>query len=317
VVLSCDNMPGNGRVLRQACIDFAALQDDALAQWIATHVQFPSTMVDRIVPKPTRADRTDASAALGLVDTMPLSAEPYCQWVIERFDGPRPLWEAAGAEYVSDVAPWESAKLRLLNGGHVALAYLGVLAGFETVADAIDDPDLHEFMLRFMLDEQRPTLPAHGPDIEGYVQQLLRRWGNRGISDALVRVGRDGSVKLPTRLLASLRENLAAGRPAPCTILAVAAWMRCATGHDGRGRRLSLPDSMSQRLRRRAQAAGEDPTRLVDAFLGLREVFDGDLPRAPGLRAALVSALHDLQTRGARAAAATAAGAMVTAGATP
>jgi fructuronate reductase len=311
VVLSCDNMPGNGHVLRQACIDFAALQDDGLAQWIATHAQFPCTMVDRIVPAPTRVDRADASAALGLVDAMPVSSEPYCQWVIERFDGPRPRWDVAGAEYVDDVRPWEAAKLRLLNGGHLALAYVGLLAGFETVADAIDHPDLLGYMLRFMLDEQRPTLPPSGHDIAGYAQQLVRRWRNRGITDSLSRVGRDGSVKLPARLLASLQDNLAAGRPAPCTVLAVAAWMRCATGHDGRGRRLSLPDPMADRLRRRTQAAGDDPERLVDACLGIREVFDRPLAGHPALRHALVRSVAALQAFGAvRAAAACADGSL-------
>src|SRR5690606_30447385 len=136
VILSCDNMACNGRTLRQACIDHAALQDDRLAQWIASAVQFPCSMVDRIVPTPTGTDHDDAAQALGVIDAAPVSAEPYCQWVMERFDGPRPLWEAVGAEMVSDVAPWEASKLRLLNGGHLALAYLGLLAGFGTVAGA-------------------------------------------------------------------------------------------------------------------------------------------------------------------------------------
>ena len=302
VVLSCDNMAANGRLLRQACIDFASLLDDTLAEWIAAQVQFPSTMVDRIVPATTEADREEAAAALGLADAVPVSAEPFCQWVIERFDGPRPFWEAAGAEFVQNVAPWESAKLRLLNGGHLALAYLGLLAGLHTVAEVAADPAFGAFVLRFMLDEQRPTLPPVGQDLRAYARRLLDRWRNPGIVDQLARVGRDGSTKLPARLLDPLRENLQAGRPAPCTVLAIAAWMRCATGHDGSGRLLPLRDPMAARLRHLGRQVGGDPERLVDAFLGIAEIFGDDLPQHPLLRPALVRAMIALQQGGARGA---------------
>jgi fructuronate reductase len=152
VVISCDNLPANGRVLRQVCIDFAALQDDRLADWIARHVQFPGTMVDRIVTAATSRDLERAASALGLVDAMPVCAEPFYQWVIEQFEGPRPRWDAAGAEYVADVTAWEASKLRLLNGGHLAMACLGRLAGCATVADAMEVPGFNAFALRFMLE---------------------------------------------------------------------------------------------------------------------------------------------------------------------
>jgi fructuronate reductase len=302
-VLSCDNIAANGRTLHQACIDFAALQhDDGAAQWIAHNVQFPGTMVDRIVPATTETDCEEASAALGVLDAAPVSAEPFSQWVIERFDGPRPRWEAAGAEFVSDVAPWEASKLRLLNGGHLAIAYLGLLAGFDTVADAAADPDFADYALRFMLDEQRPTLPPSDHDIGAYARQLLARWRNPGIAHQLERVGRDGSAKLPTRLLASLRDNLRARRPAPCTLLAIAAWMRCAAGPEVSGRPLMLRDRLGVKLRRIGREAGNEPARLVDAFLAVPDIFGQDLPRRPSVRLALTRAMAALQRGGARGA---------------
>jgi len=302
VVLSCDNLPANGRLLRQVCIDFAALHDDRLAAWIAGSVQFPSTMVDRIVPMTSACDIDDAAATTGLVDAAPVCAEPFHQWVIERFDGARPRWDAAGAEYVTDVAPWEASKLRLLNGGHLAIACLGQLAGCATVADAMAVPGMSAFALRFMLDEQKPTLPPSDHDIDAYARQLLARWRSRGIAHRLDRVARDGSSKLPSRLLAALRNNRRAGRPAHCTVLAIAAWMRCVAGRDDAGKPIALPDSMNMELKRRAAAAGTDPRRLVDLLMDMPEIFGDDMPRDRDLRRDLIDAVDMLQQRGARAA---------------
>lgn len=302
VLLSCDNLPGNGRILRQACIDFAALHDDALAGWIAREVQFPSTMVDRIVPGTRPEDRDDARAAHGLEDAAPVSAEPYHQWVIERFDGPRPRWDAAGAEYVADVAPWEASKLRLLNGGHLALAWLGRLAGCSTVAEAVAVPGLSAFVLRFMLDEQKPTLPPSNHDIDLYARQLLARWRSRSISHQLDRITRDGSAKLPTRLAASLLENRRAGRPVPCTVLAIAAWMRCIAGRDDSGRTMAFEDELGAELRSRVADTADQPAALVGRLLACREVFDDALARDADLRRALTEAVVLLHQRGARAA---------------
>jgi fructuronate reductase len=302
VVLSCDNVPGNGRLLRQACLDFAALRDDRLAHWIDASVRFPSTMVDRIVPVPSDEERHDAIAALGLLDRVPVAAEPFCQWIIERFDGPRPQWELAGAEFVSDVRPWETVKLRLLNGSHLVIAYLGLLAGHPTVADAIEDTALRALALRFMLDEQRPTVQHGTLDVAAYARQLVDRWRNRGIVDPLVRVGREGSTKLPARLLAPLRQNLRDGRPAPCTLLAIAAWIRCLTLHGSHGGVPGLSDPLAGTLRRIARAAGDDAGRLVDGVLGLSQVFSRSIAAHPLVRRELAQALATLQQLGPRAA---------------
>lgn len=300
VVLSCDNIIANGRTVRQACVDYAALQSDSLSQWIGANVQFPSTMVDRIVPVASDDDHEDAAAALGLIDAAPVSAEPYCQWVIEHFDGPRPSWEAAGAEMVTDVSPWETTKLRLLNGGHLAMACLGLLAGFQTVAQTVADPDFAAFALRFMLDEQKPTLPPSPHDVDSYAHDLLARWRNPGIAHQLERICRDGSSKLPARLLAPLRQNLQDHRPTPCTFLAIAAWMRCVSGLTETGRPMLVRDQLSARLRPLIRQAAGDGARLVDIFLDVPEVFAGDLARHATVRLELQRAMALLQHRGAR-----------------
>ena len=297
VVLSCDNMLANGRVLQQACVDYASLHDDGLAAWIDSEVQFPATMVDRIVPTSTDADRQFALRTLGLKDDAPVSAEPFSQWVIERFDGPRPRWDAAGAEYVGDVAPWEASKLRLLNGGHLAVAYLGLLARVSTVHEALGEDGFHDFALRFMIAEQKPTLPASDHDIDAYAHQLLDRWCNHGIVHQLQRVGRDGSGKLPTRLLASLKDNLVAGRPAPCTLLAVAAWMLCATEDDENGD-VMIEDEHGDLLRSMRVAAGDNAERWVDAALLSTPVFGPQLAGDAGVRAALARSINALQGLG-------------------
>ena len=297
VILSCDNLASNGRVLQQACVDYASLQDDALATWIGSAVQFPATMVDRIVPATTDEDRAFAARALGLKDWVPVSAEPFSQWVIERFDGPRPRWDAVGAEYVADVAPWEASKLRLLNGGHLAVAYLGLLAGCSTVSEALAQPVFGDFALQFMVDEQKPTLPPSDHDIEAYARQLLARWRNGGIVHPLQRIGRDGGAKLSGRLLSSLQDNLAVGRPAPCTTLAVAAWMLCVTQDDAAGQPL-LDDETVDAFRAMRRAFGDDVRGWVDAALEVRGVFGDELPRDPTFAASLAAAIVDLRRHG-------------------
>ncbi|RZL93763.1 MAG: mannitol dehydrogenase family protein [Variovorax sp.] len=301
VVLSCDNLPANGRVLRQMCIDYAALHDDGLSNWIAQAVSFPTTMVDRIVPVCTPRDREDARTALSLIDDVPVSSEPYAQWVIEHFDGPRPRWDAAGAEYVHDASPWEASKLRLHNGGHLAIACLGRLAGCTTVAEVVSLPGFCAFALRFMLDEQKPTLPPSDHDIRAYATQLLARWRIRGVVHQLDRIMVNGSAKLPARLLAPLCENRRANRPAPCTLLAVAAWMLCTLRRDGNGMRFQLEDAMEAQLARCAAASGGNPERLVDLLLALPEIF-GSLQGDAEIRCDLKRAALLVAERGAKGA---------------
>jgi fructuronate reductase len=302
VVLSCDNLPSNGRALRQVCIDYAALQDDRLSAWIAECVQFPSTMVDRIVPATSAQDMEDAHAATGFLDTVPVPAEPFHQWVIEHFDGPRPQWQAAGAEYVANVEPWEASKLRLLNGGHLVIACLGRLAGCETVAEVMDEPGFAAFIERFLRDEQKPTLPPSGHDIDTYSRQLLARFCNHGIVHRLDRIARDSSTKLAARLLDPLRQNRRAGRPAPCTVIAVAAWMRCVAYMDRHCTTSAPHDQLEGLLHRCGGEAARDPDCLVDRMLQIGAVFGEDLRCDAALNAALRKVMGVLAREGIRGA---------------
>jgi len=294
VVMSCDNLSSNGSTIRQAVIDCAALKNDKLAAWIENSVQFPNTMVDRIVPATTDEDRKAAREALGFEDAAPVSAEPYLQWVIEDFDGERPRWEAGGAELVGNVEPWEMTKLRLLNGTHMVLAYLGGLADLGTISEVTNDPLLSAFALRFMLEEQAPTLPSSCPDPERYAKLLLKRWRNPALRDDVRRIGRNGSEKLAMRILRPLSENLRAGRPSPCSILAIAGWIRWFALRDTSGTKVKLNDPLAAQFRDLCEEVGEDHPRLAKAFLSIEGVFGPELPHHEELVAELGRALSDL-----------------------
>ncbi len=226
------------------------MRDDKLAAWIAANVAFPSTMVDRIVPATSDADLAAASAALGLRDEAPVSAEPFKQWVIEdSFAAGRPAWQEAGAELVSDVAPFEDMKLRLLNASHSAIAYLGYLAGHEFVYQVMAQPDFVG-VVRALMAEAAPTLRLPpGVDVAGYQAALLDRFANPAIKHKTWQIAMDGSQKLPQRLLGSVRDNLAAGRPVKHLALAVAAWMRYAGGVDEKGTAIDVRDPLAAKFR--------------------------------------------------------------------
>ena len=300
VVVTCDNLPANGRLLAGLVRDFAALRDTALAEWIAMNVAFPSTMVDRIVPAVTPADLDDAQTAIGLSDAAPVSHEPFRQWVIEdRFlDAERPAWETAGAQIVADVTPFEHMKLRLLNGAHSALAYLGYLAGCETIFDAVSDPVLSGFVLR-LWDEILPVVPAPpDTDLRRYTEDLLVRFANPTVRHRTWQIAMDGSQKLPQRLLGTIRERLHAGLPIPSLALSVAGWIRYVGGTDDMGQPIDVRDPLAVRLR--ALAAGEDAVRRV---LTVHEVFGTDLPAAPAFVGPVTEAYRRLRQHGGRMAA--------------
>lgn len=298
-VLSCDNLPENGAAMRRIVTRLAALRDPALAEWIDTQVDFPSGMVDRIVPATTEADRDEASALLGLRDEACVVTEPFSQWVIEdRFRAGRPAWEGGGATLVRDVAPFERMKLRLLNGSHSTLAYLGYLAGHATVAETIAAPGFAALVER-LWDEASPTLalPA-GTDLAAYRGATLARFANMSLRHRTWQIAMDGTQKLPQRLLATIRDNLAAARPIDFAALGVAAWMRYVRGLDERGGPIDIRDPLAAELKRHANAS---PADRVDGLLGMAQVFGSDLPRAPGFRSLLVRWLDRLEREGAAA----------------
>ncbi len=301
-VLSCDNLPANGHTVAGVLAAFARLRDPDLAAYLAGEVACPSTMVDRIVPATTESDRAEVSAALGLHDAWPVMAEPFSQWVIEdRFPAGRPRFEEAGADLVADVAPYELMKLRLLNASHSALAYLGYLAGFETIAEVVAEPDCARFAAALMREEVRPTLRMPGSvDLPAYERALLARFANPALRHRTWQIAMDGSQKLPQRLLGTVRDRLATGAPFPRLALAVAAWMRYVTGRDERGGAIDVRDPLSARLRAIAEEAGPVPERLAPALLAVREVFGTDLPANPVFVAAVTDGLARLYEHGAR-----------------
>ncbi|KPC50769.1 mannitol dehydrogenase family protein [Amantichitinum ursilacus] len=303
-VMSCDNLAHNGRVLRQVVIDFAAQIDPELAAWIAAEVCFPCTMVDRIAPATTDADRAAAELALGAIDAWPVPCERFYQWVIEdRFAQGRPAWEKVGATLTDDVIPYELAKLRMLNGTHSTIAYLSLLAGFETVDQAIADPTIYTLIRNMMTEEIAPTLrmPA-GFDVLAYRDELLARYANPALKHRIAQISMDGSLKLPPRLLGTLQERLAAGLPVRRHLLAVAAWMRCLWGVSDHGQRFELSDPIAPRLLKIAADCSNAPDQLVVQLLGVSEIFSPQLAQSDQLRVDLLQALLALEDGALRAA---------------
>jgi len=302
-VLCCDNLPHNGAMLSGLVQDFASLRDDTLAAWIESNGAFPSTMVDRIVPALTAEDLQDAAEATGLYDAAPVSHEPFRQWVIEdRFVTARPDWEKASAQLVSDVAPYEHMKLRLLNGAHSALAYLGYLAGYETIPDVVADPAFRAYV-GVLWEEVIPVVPPPpGVDLRAYAADLLARFSNTSIRHRTWQIAMDGSQKLPQRLLSTVRERIIQQQPIPALALAVAAWIRYVGGQDERGRPIDVRDPLAERLQGMLRSAGGDPKRRVQAILGAEAVFGPDLPRMDRFAGPVSDAYALLCAKGAKGA---------------
>ncbi|RWD67606.1 MAG: mannitol dehydrogenase family protein [Mesorhizobium sp.] len=232
-VLCCDNLPANGATLHRLLVEFAKLRDPRggagdrpLAGYIADEVAFPSSMVDRIVPATTDADRARIAGELGFGDAWPVMTEPFRQWVIEdRFPAGRPAWEKFGVTMVEDVGPFEDMKLRLLNGAHSGIAYLGLLSGHATVDRAFADPAIRQFVDALWA-EAIPTLPDDaGLDTTAYTAELAERFSNTALAHRTAQIANDGSQKLPQRIIVSTLECLEAGTELVHLTLVVAAWI--------------------------------------------------------------------------------------------
>jgi len=300
--LCCDNLPSNGHVLRRLVRDFAALVDDKLAAWIEANGAFPATMVDRIVPATTDADIAEVASLIGVEDAAPVIGEPFRQWAIEDvFADGRPEWDRVGAQMVSEVGPFEFMKLRMLNGAHSSLAYLGYLSGHETVAEASSDPVLARFLAGLWA-EIMPTVPApQGVVLGDYAKALLARFQNPAIRHRTWQIAMDGSQKLPQRLLGTIRERLKAGAPIDHLALGVAAWMRYVTGTDEKGAAIDVRDPLVAELKRRADVAGHDASALVAALTGIEAIFGTDLPGEARFTKPVEAHLASLFDNGAKA----------------
>ena len=264
-LLSCDNLAGNGEQLQRLMTEYLDRQAPELAGWFAAECTCPSSMVDRIVPATTPADRDQATGLLGLEDAAAVVTEPFSQWVIEdRFAGPRPRWEDVGAQLAGDVAPYETAKLRMLNGAHSALAYLGLERGHTFVHEAIADPPLRAIVEGLMRDEAATSFTAApGQNLAVYASELLARFANPALNHRLIQIAMDGSQKIPQRWLATLSAQRARGRRCLQILAALAAWLRHLRG-DGH----PVDDPLAEELRQ--AVAGQDIAEAAQAVLGPR-----------------------------------------------
>ncbi|MCW2817795.1 MAG: mannitol dehydrogenase family protein [Marmoricola sp.] len=296
-VMSCDNIAGNGDVARQTITAFADRCDADLGEWVRAHVRFPNSMVDRITPGTTDADREALAEQFGVQDAWPVVCEPFLQWALEdSFGAGRPPWEEAGVQVVDDVEPYELMKLRLLNAGHQALAYLGYLSGYRRTDEACGDELFRDFLRRWMDREMTPTLePVPDVDLEDYKDTLLERFANPEVKDTLARLATDTSDRIPTFLVPAVRHNLEHDGEVRLSALVVAAWARYAEGTDEAGDPIEVADRRREAVTARAARQAEEPL----AFLEDCDLF-GDLADDERFTAPYLEALESLHSRGAR-----------------
>ncbi|AMD87347.1 mannitol dehydrogenase [Actinomyces radicidentis] len=294
-VMSCDNLPGNGKVAHQAVVSQARLSDPELADWIDANVSFPNCMVDRITPRTTPEDIAEVSSELGVDDAWPVVTEPFVQWVLEdRFPAGRPPYEEVGVQMVDDVVPYELMKLRLLNASHQSLAHWGRRLGMTYGHEAAADPLIAAWTRAYLEREALPRLlPVPGIDLASYVDTLFERFTNAAIADTLARLAFFGPSGMPKFVLPTIRANLTDGGPIRLGAAMCAAWSLCCLGTDENGGEIPVVDELGDIAR--AQEEGDDL-----AFLGNTEVF-GDLVDDERFRDAYLAELRALREQGARA----------------
>ncbi len=297
-VMSCDNIQGNGDVAHKMITAFARLQDPELAEWLDREVPFPNSMVDRITPVTSDADRELLAERFDVQDDWPVVCEPFTQWVLEdHFTDGRPGFDAVGVQLVPDVMPYELMKLRLLNASHQALCYLGFLTGYRYAHEVCQDELFADFLLAYMNREATPTLlPVPGMDLEAYKPHLIERFANPEVRDTLARLCAESSDRIPKWLLPVIRHNLEHGGEIDRATLVVAAWARYAEGVDEQGEPITVVDRMSEKLVATARRQHDEPL----AFVSDRDLF-GDLVDNERFAAAYTEALASLHARGARA----------------
>ena len=282
-VLCCDNLSDNGALLRTGVLAFARRVDPDLARRIESEVAFPSSMVDRITPAPTEATRALAHRLTGLVDAAAIETEPFSQWVVEdRFPRGRPAWEAGGALFVRDVAPYERMKLRMLNGAHSLIAYAGFLSGHALVRDAMADDAMAALVRRHLAAAAQTLEPLPGIDLDAYAGDLMRRFANPAIAHETYQIAMDGTEKLPQRIADPALDCLGTGQDLRPFAFAFAAWARYCLGTSEAGERYDLRDPRGDRIAEITGAAGGDAHRIVRGLLSLPGVFPERLAGADG-----------------------------------
>ncbi len=296
-VMSCDNIPGNGHVTENAVAGLARLADPELGSWIRANVAFPNSMVDRITPATTDRERALLGDKYGIEDNWPVFCEEFRQWVVEdRFPAGRPALDAVGVTFTSDVAPYELMKIRILNGGHAAIAYPAGLLDIHFVHEAMEDAQIRAFLEALTTREIQPVVPPPpNTSLDSYRALVARRFANPRIGDTIQRLCFDGSNRQPKFILPSAADRLKAGASVDGLALVSALWCRYCYGETESGKAIAPNDPSWDRLREAARPARSDPR----AFLKLRDIF-GELAENPVYVGAFSNALASLWARGVR-----------------
>ena len=295
-IMSCDNLPHNGAVTRKALLAFATLRDPELRDWIAQNVSFPNAMVDRITPMTSTAHRLQLADRHGVDDAWPVVCEPFVQWVLEdKFVNGRPAWEKVGVQFTDDVSPYEEMKIKLLNGSHLALTYLGFLKGYRFVHETMNDPLFVRYMRAYMdLDVTPQLAPVPGIDLTDYKDTLVARFSNQAIADQLERVCSDGSSKFPKFTIPTINRLIADGQETKRAALVVAAWALYLKGVDENGDTYSIPDPRAAFC----QALVADDALMTQRLLAVEEIFGTAIPRSAEFVAAFEWCCNSLREDG-------------------
>jgi mannitol 2-dehydrogenase len=294
--MSCDNLPHNGAVTRKALLAFAALRDAGLRDWIDSNVSFPNAMVDRITPMTSTGHRRQLADKHAVDDAWPVVCEPFAQWVLEdKFVNGRPAWEQVGVQFTDDVTPYEDMKIKLLNGSHLALTYLGFLKGYRFVHETMNDPLFVRYLRAYMDLDVTPQLsPVPGIDLTDYKNTLIERFSNQAIADQLERVCSDGSSKFPKFTVPTINGLIAADRETKRAALVVAAWALYLKGVDEHGDTYSIPDPRAAFC----QALVADDALITQRLLAVEEIFGTQIPHSPEFVAAFEWCCNSLREVG-------------------
>ncbi|MCL6270428.1 mannitol dehydrogenase family protein [Sansalvadorimonas sp. 2012CJ34-2] len=302
-VLSCDNIPENGQLVRNAVLQIAARLNPQLADWISVNGAFPCTMVDRIVPAVTEESLKTVSDHLGLKDKCAVTCEQFMQWVIEdKFVGnQRPQWDCIpGINFVEDVRPYEEMKLRMLNGAHSFLAYTGYLGGCSTIYETMQTPGYADAAYSLMTDLAAPTLSMPKKyDLTGYATSLIERFGNPELAHKTSQIAIDGSQKIPQRWLNTIRWHIQKDRDYDLLALGIAAWIQYVSGRDEQGNSIEVKDPLERLLKETAKNHNNIKDKICE-FLKIKDIFGEDLSINKKFRNAVQMAARDIETLGIR-----------------
>ncbi|UXZ98806.1 mannitol dehydrogenase family protein [Pseudomonas phytophila] len=296
-VMSCDNLPHNGAVARKALLAFAAQGNPDLHDWIAEQVSFPNAMVDRITPMTSTSHRLKLADEKGIDDAWPVVCEPFVQWVLEdKFVDGRPAWEKVGVQFTHDVTPYEEMKIKLLNGSHLALTYLGALRGYRFVHETMNDPLFVAYIRAYMDLDVTPQLASvPGIDLEGYKDTLIERFSNQAIADQLERVCSDGSSKFPKFTVPTINQLILDHGNLERASLVVAAWALYLQGSEGEnGVAYKIVDPRADFCK----ALVADDVLIVQRLLDVEEIFGTAIPRSAEFVAAFEKNLNSLKQLG-------------------